>query len=78
MEPFLGRTIFNIEVFLILLNILVMPFLEKGTVEYIINLIALCMNLLFLYVIINKIRKEVKTSIIGVKKHKYNKQLEGK
>jgi|YelNatPaOPRAMG01_1025707.scaffolds.fasta_scaffold127130_2 hypothetical protein len=60
MEPFIGRTAFNIGVFLILLSIFVMPFLKRGSVEYIINIIALGISITFLCVVIYIVRREVK------------------
>jgi len=60
MEPQVGRTAFNIGIFLIILCILVMPFLKRGSPEYIIDIIALGIGITFLYIVIRTVRKEVK------------------
>ncbi|MEM3694030.1 MAG: hypothetical protein QXI39_08445 [Candidatus Bathyarchaeia archaeon] len=63
MEPHVGKIAFNIALLLFLLALIPLPIVRRDSAEFIIDLIALALTLLFLGLIIWDIRRQVKKSL---------------
>ncbi|MGQ4895091.1 MAG: hypothetical protein ACP6IQ_10765 [Candidatus Njordarchaeia archaeon] len=63
MDPRLGRIAFNIGIFLLLISIIPLFFVEKGSASYIIGMISTVVSLIFLLIVIYEIRREVKKEL---------------
>jgi len=60
MDPHLGRTAFNMAVLLIILSLIPLPFLKRDSAEFIVDVIAFVVSLLFLLLISWDVRRQVK------------------
>ncbi|MCD6563494.1 MAG: hypothetical protein J7K23_06210 [Thermoproteales archaeon] len=63
MDPRLGRIAFNIGIFLLLISIIPLFFVEKGSASYIIGIVSTVVSLIFLLIVIYEIRREVKKEL---------------
>jgi len=70
MNPIIGKIAFTMAILFILLSLLPLPYLlsyviTKGrlTASFIVDVIALCFSLIFLFLIIWEIRRQVKKEI---------------
>jgi hypothetical protein len=60
MEPYLGRIAFNISLFLVILAIIPLPFLNRDSAEFIVDVIALLVSASFLSYVIWDVKRQVK------------------
>lgn len=58
MGPVLGRVAFTIGLFLVILALLPLPFLEWGSAEFVVDVLALAMSSLFLGYVVWRVRRE--------------------
>lgn len=60
MEPRIGRIAFNIAITLVILSLIPLPYLKERSAEFVINIIALIISLIFLFFIFWDVRRQVK------------------
>ena len=60
MEPHIGRIAFNIAITLVILSLVPLPYLKEGSAEFIIDIIALIISLIFLFFVSWDSRRQVK------------------
>ncbi len=63
MNPIVGRVAFNIAILLVVLSLLPLPFLNRESAEFVIDVIALFVSLIFLAIVTWDIRRQVKREL---------------
>ena len=63
MEPHIGRVAFNIGVLLIVLSVLPLPFLSMDSAEFVVDVIALTISLVFLAFVTWEVKRQVKLAV---------------
>ena len=62
MGPIVGRIAFTVGVFLVILALIPLPFLDRGSPEFVVDVLALIMSSGFLSYVIWRIRREVRAT----------------
>jgi len=69
LEPNTGRLAFNIGILLVFLSALPLPWLSRDSAEFVVDVIALAISLIFLGLVVWDVRRQVKlTSLPNSKK----------
>ncbi len=68
MGPIVGRLAFTIGIFLVILALIPLPFLEWGSAEFVVNVLALAMSSSFLAYVVWRVRREVRATQIHRRK----------
>jgi len=68
MDPSIGRVAFNLGLLLVFLTLLPLPFLDTGSAEFIVGVLALLFSLAFLIYVVYDVRKQVKRSVLNEEK----------
>ena len=63
MEPHMGRVAVNIGVLLVVLSILPLPFISMDSAEFVVDVIALAISLVFLAFVTWEVRRQVKLAV---------------
>ena len=63
MEPHMGRVAFNIGVLLVVLSVLPLPFISMDSAEFVVDVIALAISLVFLAFVTWEVRRQVKLAV---------------
>ncbi|MDH5439016.1 MAG: hypothetical protein OEZ48_10190 [Candidatus Bathyarchaeota archaeon] len=63
MEPHIGRVAFNIGVLLVVLSVLPLPFLSTDSAEFVVDVIALTISLVFLAFVTWEVKRQVKLAV---------------
>lgn len=63
MGPVLGRVAFTVGIFLVILALLPLPFLEWGSAEFVVDVLALAMSSAFLGYVVWRVRQEVRMGL---------------
>lgn len=63
MEPHIGRVAFNIGVLLVVLSVLPLPFLSMDSAEFVVDVIALAISLVFLAFVTWEVRRQVEAAV---------------
>ncbi len=62
MGPIVGRIAFTVGIFLVLLALIPLPFLEWGSAAFVVDVLALVMSGSFLAYVVWRVRREVRWS----------------
>ncbi len=62
MGPVVGRIAFTVGLFLVILALIPLPFLEWGSAEFVVDVLALIMSSSFLAYVVWRVRREVRWS----------------
>ena len=65
MDPNIGRVAFNLGVLLVFLTILPLPFLDRSSAEFVVDVLALFFSSAFLIYVIYDVRKQVKRTVLN-------------
>ena len=60
MAPAVGRIAFNIGVLLVILSLVVLPFLPKGSAEFVVDVIAFVLSCIFLALVVWDVRRQAR------------------
>ena len=60
MDPSIGRVAFNIAVLLIVLALIPLPFLDRDSAEFVVDVLALVISATFLVIVTWDVRRQVK------------------
>lgn len=60
MDPSIGRVAFNIAVLLIVLALIPLPFLDRDSAEFVVDVLALVISVTFLVIVTWDVRRQVK------------------
>jgi len=60
MDPSIGRVAFNIAVLLIVLSLIPLPFLDRDSAEFVVDVLALVISVTFLVIVTWDVRRQVK------------------
>ncbi len=60
MDPSIGRVAFNIAVLLIVLSLIPLPFLDRDSAEFVVDVLALVISATFLVIVTWDVRRQVK------------------
>ena len=63
MNPTVGRVAFNIAILLVVLSLLPLPFLNRKSAEFLIDIIALFISLIFLAIVVWDVRRQVRKEV---------------
>jgi len=63
LEPHMGRVAYNIGVLLVVLSVLPLPFLSMDSAEFVVDVIALAIFLVFLAFVTWEVRRQVKLAV---------------
>jgi len=63
LEPHMGRVAVNIGVLLVVLSILPLPFISMDSAEFVVDVIALAISLVFLAFVTWEVRRQVKLAV---------------
>jgi membrane protein implicated in regulation of membrane protease activity len=64
MAPHIGRIAFHLGFLVLVLALFCLPFLEVGSAEFVVDLIAIAMASMFLGLVVWSVRREVKRSTL--------------
>jgi len=67
MAPTVGRIAFNIGVLLVILSLIPLPFLPVGSAEFVVDVIALVLSVIFLSLIVWDVRRQARLAAKGRK-----------
>ncbi len=62
MGPVVGRIAFTVGLFMVILALIPLPFLEWGSAEFVVDVLALIMSSSFLAYVVWRVRREVRWS----------------
>ncbi len=62
MGPIVGRIAFTVGVFLVILALIPLPFLDRGSPEFVVDVLALIMSSGFLAYVVWRVRREVRAT----------------
>ncbi|MCK4328478.1 hypothetical protein KAX02_01400 [candidate division WOR-3 bacterium] len=74
MEPHIGKIVFTVGIFILILALIPLPFLRRDSPEFVVDIVAIIVSLGILGFVILNVRKQVRTS----KKNKKNREQKGK
>jgi len=60
MEPYIGRIAFNIGLFILILAMLPIFFLDRSSAEFVIDMIAISVTSIFLLLVVWDVRRQAK------------------
>ena len=60
MAPVVGRIAFTIGIFLVILSLIPLPFLPRGSAEFVVGLIAFVLSSLFLALVVWDVRRQAR------------------
>ncbi len=60
MAPVVGRIAFNIGVLLVVLSLAVLPFLPRGSAEFVVDVIAFVLSSVFLALVVWDVRRQTR------------------
>jgi len=70
----MGKIAFTVGIFILILALIPLPFLRKESPEFIVDIVAIIVTLVFLGLVIWNVRRQVRT----FKKSKKNREQKGK
>jgi len=70
----MGKIAFTVGIFILILALIPLPFLRRGSPEFIVDIVAIIVTLVFLGLVIWNVRRQVRT----FKKNKKNREQKGK
>lgn len=74
MEPHIGKIVFTVGIFILILALIPLPFLRRDSPEFVVDIVAIIVSLGILGFVIWNVRKQVRT----FKKNKKNREQKGK
>ena len=63
MHPTVGRVAFNIAVLLVVMALMPLPWLRRDSAEFVVDVLALGLSLVFLLLVAWEVRREVKKEL---------------
>lgn len=60
MDPSIGRVAFNIAILLVVLSLIPLPFLDRDSAEFVVDVLALVISVTFLVIVTWDVRRQVK------------------
>ncbi len=70
MDPTIGRTAFNLAVLFLVLSLIPLPFLDRNSAEFVVDVIALALSALFLSIVTWDVRRQARMSELRLEKKK--------
>lgn len=70
MDPTIGRTAFNLAVLFLVLSLIPLPFLDRSSAEFVVDVIALAISTLFLSIVTWDVRRQARMSELRLEKKK--------
>lgn len=70
MDPTIGRTAFNLAVLFLVLSLIPLPFLDRSSAEFVVDVIALALSALFLSIVTWDVRRQARMSELRLEKKK--------
>ena len=70
MDPTIGRTAFNLAVLFLVLSLIPLPFLDRNSAEFVVDVIALAISTLFLSIVTWDVRRQARMSELRLEKKK--------
>jgi len=69
-DPTIGRTAFNLAVLFLVLSLIPLPFLDRSSAEFVVDVIALAISTLFLSIVTWDVRRQARMSELRLEKKK--------